>query len=107
MSRAVVYCPWPGRPWGLMKRVDVIPRRAASAFIITMNSSSVPPTVSAMATATSFADLTKSSLRALSSVSFEPGLKYILLAGWSAALLLMTTSESSDSSPDRNALKAT
>ncbi len=48
----------------------------------------LPPTVSATATAMSFADFTIIIFSASSSVSVVPGLKPILLAGWLAALAL-------------------
>ncbi|MNY15635.1 hypothetical protein D3C86_1488590 [compost metagenome] len=69
-----------------------MPSRCACAFICATKLSLVPPMVSAIATAMSLADLMSSSFKALSIVSFWPGLKYIFEAGWSAAFLLITTS---------------
>ncbi len=88
-----------------MKCEEVMPIRRASAFICSMKAASDPPTVSLIATATSFADLTSRIFSALSSVSACPGLKYILLAGSAAAFLDITTGESSVSRPDLMARK--
>jgi len=91
MSRAVVYWPLPGSPCGLMKRVEIMPILCAVAFISATKASSLPDTASAIATATSLADLTSKYLSAESSGNRSPGLKYILLAGSLAASIDMVT----------------
>ncbi|MNV78679.1 hypothetical protein D3C71_1721830 [compost metagenome] len=70
----MVYWPGPGRPLALTKCDDVMPMRRGSEFIRSMKAGSEPPTVSAIATATSFADFTSIIFSALSSVIAWPGL---------------------------------
>ena len=57
MSRAVVIWPGSGRPEALRKVVERMPIWRALAVIIAAKLSSVPPRYSAIATATSLADL--------------------------------------------------
>jgi hypothetical protein len=90
-----------------MKCESLMPRRAASAFILATKPCCEPPTVSATAMARSFADLTSIIFIALSSVSFWPGLKYIFAGGCAAASFDMTTGVSSLIWPDWIARKVT
>jgi hypothetical protein len=102
-SRAVDNWPSLGRPCGLLKWVEAMPRRAASAFISFRKFASLPPTVSASATAMSLADLTMIIFSALSTLRTVPTLKPIFDGGWLSAFCETLTAEVSLSWPDRSA----
>ncbi len=70
-------------------------------------SASLPPTVSATATAMSFEEWTSIILMALSRSIAVPTLKPILLGGSASAFFETTTRVASETSPDRIALKVT
>ena len=105
-SRAVVLWPAPGRPCGLMKRVPIIPSRRASRFMSATNAASVPPSISATATATSFADFTISIFSALSTVTTVPGRKPMRLGCCAVACSEIVTGEFMASRPSPRAWKA-
>ena len=74
MSRAVVICsPSGGRPEAFTKVVEVMPSSRARAVISWANCPSVPPSRSAMATATSLAEWTVMAGMASATVSVSPG----------------------------------
>ena len=79
MSRALEIC-WPsgGRPEALTKEVSVMPSSRARSVISRANAGSLPPSRSAMATATSLAECTVMAGMASATVSVSPGWVEIL-----------------------------
>ncbi len=84
-----------------------MPSRAASRFIIATKPSSLPPTVSAIAIAMSFAERTIIIFSASSRAMRVPARKPILLGGSPSAWAETITSVSGFSVPSRSALKVT
>ena len=99
---------WPasGSPFGLRNSLEFMPRRRASAFIMATKPASLPPTVSAIAMAMSFAERTIIIFSALSTVIAVPTLKPIFEGGSASALADTTTGDVSLSRPALSALKA-
>ena len=88
-SFAVIYCPVPGRPLGLMNLVLFSPRAAAFSFMRLTNSFSEPAADSASATAASLADVISAAFRSVSMLMLSPCLSPILVAGEEEAFLLI------------------
>ena len=85
MSRAVLRCARFGKPDALRKVVRDMPSARALSVIRLANPASVPPSVSAITTAISLADLTISARIASSTVIVEPARSPSLDAGCRAA----------------------
>ena len=81
MSRAVVIWPESGRPDALRKVVERMPIWRALAVIMAAKLSSLPPRYSAIAAATSFADLVTTARIAVSTSTLPPRLKPIFVGG--------------------------
>jgi len=81
-----------GKPLGLTKLLTVPPNNRDFLFIKSENSSTLPATCSANATAASFPDLINAPLSNSSTVSFSPASRYIEASPVEAEFLDISTS---------------
>ena len=95
------------KPCGFSNTVSVQPSSAAFAFMEATNASSLPPIVSAMATAASLPDGTSSALSATSSGMASPSCNPADDSPTAAAAAETVTVESSDTAPEATASSAT